>query len=603
MLLPNLILIISFSITLGVGIFIGLCLSRRPKAVISKLESLTEMASGIPIQGFDKEGTIFLWNRASELTYGYLRKDAIGKKITDLILIDSEKDVFIDNIANIYESGKPLPSRQWLIITHSGKKRTMYSTMFPYMVNEKCQSIFCVDVDITDMKQHQKMLADSRSDYEAMFGGIEEAICVVDSHDGKIIFANAKGCELTGYSEEELMKMSIADLSSGDKKKNIERVKALTAKAFYEGTQCFDMEFVMKTGECFDANVYLKKSMITSRECVIATIIDFRAWKEKVQELRTAQRRYKELRYNSNSLIYHLDQNGIVTNVNEAVKKIFGFEINEVVGNHFKAFLHEEEHAKGEDIFKQVITGGLINGVELRGLARGNCEIVLKINIWPEFDEHENIIGMHGDAIDITVQKTVLNKMREMVMQIISMLSETVSVADRYTEKHCERLQDLSLKVGMHVGLEEKQLEHLKFAALLHDVGKVGVPIHILIKKGKLTDEEWQKIKEHPKKGADIVRQLNGFEDVALIIEQHQERFDGKGYPLGLSQNKIKKEAAIISVVDAFDAMTSDRPYRKAMSIAEAVKELTLNAGTQFDPDVVKAFILIMDSESQENTA
>jgi len=89
---------------------------------------------------------------------------------------------------------------------------------------------------------------------------------------------------------------------------------------------------------------------------------------------------------------------------------------------------------------------------------------------------------------------------------------------------------------------------------------------------------------------------------VAQIIEQHQERFDGKGYPLGLSQDQIKKEATIISVVDAFDAMTSDRPYRKAMNVKEAIKELKVNAGTQFDPDVVAAFIQIIESESQENT-
>lgn len=602
MLLSNLTLIISFSIALGIGVAIGLGLSRRPKAIFSGIESLTEMAVGIPMQGFDRDGTIFLWNRASELTYGYLRKDAIGKKITDLLFNDSGKDVFMENVASIYKSGKALPSSQWLITTRSGKKRTMYSTMFPYMIHEKCKSIFCIDVDITDLKQHQEMLADFRADYEAIFDGIEEAICVVDPHDGKIIFANLKSCELIGYSEEELMNMRLADLGCEDKGKSIERMKVLTAKAFYEGAQHIDMELLKKNGECFDSKIYLKKSDISTRECVIATIRDFSAWKEKDMELKKAQRHYKELMYNSNSLIYHLNENGIVVNVNEAVKKIFGFEIDEVVGNHFNDFLLKEDHQKGEDAFKDVLSGGVINEMEFRGLARGNREICLKINIWPEFDEKENIIGMHGDAIDITEQKAVLDKMREMVIQIISMLSETVSVADRYTEKHCERLQALSLKIGKQVGLEEKQLEHLKFAALLHDVGKVGVPIHILIKKGKLTDEEWQSIKEHPKKGADIVRQLNGFEDVAKIIEQHQERFDGKGYPLGLSQHQIKKEAAIISVVDAFDAMTSDRPYRKAMSVEAAIKELKENAGTQFDPDVVEAFIQIIDSESNNST-
>ena len=122
---------------MGIGITVGLCISRRPKIFFSHIESLTELATGIPIQGFDKNGTIFLWNRSSELIYGYLRKDAIGKKITDLILIDSEKDVFLDNIAQIYESGKAMPSRQWQIITHSGKKRTMYSTMLVKLIRQQ----------------------------------------------------------------------------------------------------------------------------------------------------------------------------------------------------------------------------------------------------------------------------------------------------------------------------------------------------------------------------------------------------------------------------------------------------------------------------------
>ena len=186
--------------------------------------------------------------------------------------------------------------------------------------------------------------------------------------------------------------------------------------------------------------------------------------------------------------------------------------------------------------------------------------------------------------------------MREMVVQVIGMLSETVSVADRYTEEHCQRLQQLSLRIGERLQLKDQELQNLKYAALLHDVGKVGVPVHILVKKGPLTSEEWQQIREHPKKGAEIVRQLAGFNDVAEIIEQHQERVDGKGYPLGLTQDHIRREAAIISVVDAFDAMISDRPYRKAMSVAQAIEELNRNSGTQFDANVVKAFVELLNS-------
>jgi len=228
---------------------------------------------------------------------------------------------------------------------------------------------------------------------------------------------------------------------------------------------------------------------------------------------------------------------------------------------------------------------------------KDGIECILNLNVWPEYDEKGAILGFYGSAADITDQKKAMTEMRNTVMQIISMLSETVSVADRYTEKHCERLQDFALKIGVKLNLSDEQLEHLKIAALLHDVGKVGIPIHILVKREKLSDEEWAKIKEHPKKGADIVRQLKGFEEVALIIEQHQERADGKGYPLGLTKDQIKKEAAIISVVDAYDAMTSDRPYRSAMSRESAIAELRKHAGSQFDPEVVEVFVNIILSE------
>jgi len=583
------------------GIAVGSCILSRRKAVIARLESITAGVTNIPIQGFYRDGTIFLWNRASELTYGFLRKDVVGKKLQDLILVDSEKDVFLESVEQIHKNGKALPPHKWNITTRSGQRRTMYSTMFPEIRHGKCAGVFCVDVDITDIMTQHERVADARESYKSIFDGINEAIYVIDPNDGRFIFVNAQGCRLVKYSEEELSKLSIEDISTGDKESISEKIKTVTAKVFYEGPQEFAWQFCKKSGEVFDAEVNLEKGFVAKRKCVIASVRDITSWKQKEVRLHQEEKRYRELLKNSNSLVFYLDENGKVTSVNEAVKKFFGYEINEALNRHFTEFLCEEDHEKGYETFKKVMSGEQVNNIEFNGLSKIRERMVMRINIWPEYNAAGQIIGIYGDAVDITDEKMMLDKMREMVIQIISMLSETVSVADRYTEEHCERLQDLSLKIGKALGLTEKRLEHLKFAALLHDVGKVGIPIHILIKKGKLTDEEWKKIKEHPKKGADIVRQLSGFEEVAQIIEQHQERCDGKGYPKGLSGDKIKKEAAIISVVDAFDAMTSDRPYRKAMSTQEAVKELQKNSGTQFDPDVVNAFVKIIESQPEKD--
>jgi len=568
------------------------------KKVINSVESLTEHVTNIPIQSFNKEGIILLWNRASELTYGYLRKDVIGKKITDILLVEGEDEQFMENVAQVCDTNKPLPPREWVMITRNGHKRSIYSTMFPYIKDGICESIFCIEVDITDIKNNEEGLTSSMEKYKSIFEGVNEAIYVIDPVNNKIISANKKACELSEYSKEELKKLSIEDLSYGDKEVLRIKIKAITAKAFYEGEQHFEWLALKKSGEVFEIEINMQRGFVEKRECVFATVRDISQRKRIEEKLKAAEKRYSDLLRNTSSLIFSLDNDGLITSINSAANKVLKYKKNEIMGHNVLDFLPQDEHLKAIKIIDEIKSGKKNKDAELRCNKKDNSEIVILLNAWPMYDKDKKIIGIHGVAKDITEQKKVLERMREMVIQIVSMLSETVAVADRYTEDHCERLQEFSLKIGAELALSEAQMEHLKFAALLHDVGKVGVPIHILLKKGKLTEEEWEAIKEHPKKGADIVRQLSGFEDVALIIEQHQERIDGKGYPLGLQKGQIKKEATIISVVDAFDAMTSDRPYRKAMSFEEAVKELKKNAGAQFDSEVVDAFIRILEKEA-----
>jgi len=596
----GLVIALCFVVFMSLGVIIGYFFSFRRKNLISRIESITENVPNIPIQGFDCQGKIFLWNRASVLIYGHTRQQAIGKNIAELVLPESQRQLFKKTLQKICKDCKPPEPQQWTVITNTGEKRTMYSTMFPYIKNGKCVEVFCFDVDISDIKNHAEALDVDRESYKAIFNGVNEAIFVHEPDTGKILDVNEKMCEIFDYTKEEACNLYFKDISYGEKDKIREKAKALIAKAFYEGPQLFDWLGLSKTGRIFPALVSLKKAVVDGRKCVLASVRDIS--KQRVAEERAYQteKRYQDLLDNSIDLIFTTNAEGIINSVNSAAKRIFGFEEEEVLGKHFSIFLPEEEHARAQEIFEYVFKNAQMRNDEIKCFTKDKQKLILKIHIWPECRD-EKIVGVHGVAADITSQKVVLERMREMVIQIVSMLSQTVSVADRYTEEHCERLQELSIKIGAKLQLDKKQLENLKFAALLHDVGKVGIPINILIKKGELTPEEWKKIKEHPKKGADIVRQLSGFEEVAQIIEQHQERVDGTGYPDGLSKDEIKREAAIISVVDAFDAMTSDRPYRKALSLNEAIEELKRNAGTQFDVDVVNAFIEIIQADLKDN--
>jgi putative nucleotidyltransferase with HDIG domain len=154
---------------------------------------------------------------------------------------------------------------------------------------------------------------------------------------------------------------------------------------------------------------------------------------------------------------------------------------------------------------------------------------------------------------------------------------------------------NLAIAVGREMGLSRTELDRLEKAALLHDVGKIGVPDAILRKPGPLTEDEWAEMRRHPAIGKNIIRDVPFLEDIAEIIYSHHERFDGGGYPRGLKGNEVPLGARIFSVVDAYDAMTSDRPYRKAGSPSAAVREIITHSGSQFDSEVVNVFLRVVE--------
>jgi len=166
---------------------------------------------------------------------------------------------------------------------------------------------------------------------------------------------------------------------------------------------------------------------------------------------------------------------------------------------------------------------------------------------------------------------------------------------DSYTRKHSTRVADVAYVVGKTMGCSEEELDVLSFAGQLHDIGKIGIRDDILLKPGRLTDDEFEKIKEHPAIGADIVGKLGLWDREQNIIRHHHEYFDGKGYPDGLQGDEIPKLARILSVSDAFDAMSSDRAYRKKMEKDKVIAIIKGCSGTQFDPNVVDAFLTIVD--------
>jgi putative nucleotidyltransferase with HDIG domain len=170
-----------------------------------------------------------------------------------------------------------------------------------------------------------------------------------------------------------------------------------------------------------------------------------------------------------------------------------------------------------------------------------------------------------------------------------------VEARDLYTREHSSRVTGISMIIGKQLGCSGEEMDILNFAGHLHDIGKIGIRDDILLKPGRLTDEEFEKIKEHPTIGANILEQLGFWERERQIIRCHHERYDGTGYPDGLKQEQIPLLARILSVADVYDAMASDRAYRKRMEEEVILKIIYEGVGSQFDPDVVAAFKVVYD--------
>lgn len=192
-------------------------------------------------------------------------------------------------------------------------------------------------------------------------------------------------------------------------------------------------------------------------------------------------------------------------------------------------------------------------------------------------------------------QKLQSQEKANSIVATINSLAYAIEARDPYTRGHSERVTTYAVRLGEYVGLSKKKIQLLRYCCRMHDVGKIGVPDSVLLKPGRLTLEERAQIELHPVYGAEILGDLKFIREGIPIILHHHERFDGKGYPYGMKKEKIPVEVRIITIADAFDAMTSDRPYRKALPMAVVMEELRVHSGKQFDPQLLKAFVKIVE--------
>jgi len=203
----------------------------------------------------------------------------------------------------------------------------------------------------------------------------------------------------------------------------------------------------------------------------------------------------------------------------------------------------------------------------------------------------ECVVQYHAARIEKEQLEITLTALEQLDLGTLTALARAIDAKSKWTAGHSERVTDLALKIGHALGLSAKSLQIIHRGGLLHDIGKIGTPLTILDKPGKLEPGEMQIMRDHVNTGVHILEPIPCFREALPIVAQHHEWFDGSGYPAGLAGERISLSARILAVADCYDAMVSDRPYRKGLPKREALEILTKNSGTQFDPMVIKVFV------------
>ncbi len=216
----------------------------------------------------------------------------------------------------------------------------------------------------------------------------------------------------------------------------------------------------------------------------------------------------------------------------------------------------------------------------------------------PNFPENSPMseVNRLGAALNAAA-RSILNSRADLdgaYLQFVETMAQALDARDPYTAGHSLRVADYSHTLAKAMGLPEEAAERIRVAAQLHDIGKIGIPDAVLQKPGRLTPEEYGLIKLHPQIGRRILEKVGRFESLLSVVELHHENHDGSGYPYGLVGHRVPIEARIVHVADSFDAMTTTRSYRSALSLQAAVREIERNAGTQFDPWVAKIFLKLI---------
>jgi diguanylate cyclase (GGDEF)-like protein/PAS domain S-box-containing protein len=594
--------------TLIVSVFENIDHIVKLKDTLKRYFSLFENTKDI-ILFLNDNGKVIEVNNAALNAYGYSKEEMLTKYIEQL---RAEETMHLVKSQMEKADGEGL---NFETIHKRKDGRTFIVDVSSIGIDISGEKVFCSIVrDITEKKNAEEKLKAEENRYKNLFENANDIVYTRTIY-GRMTSCN-KACEkILGYSKSQILKMTIYQLVHPDyheiinmpvyaiKHNNVINleVKFITAKN-EELILELSQSVLFKNGYPYEVQVIARD--VTSRKEAEAAA-EYLSYHDKLTGL--YNRTYFEeefVRFNDKekmplSLIM-LDVNGLKL-VNDAFGHFEGDKLLKLIGNilldcckdnFMAARIGGDEFIIAAPCTTEEETIKLIERIKEKCSDSNVKPVSLSISIGYAIMEKTSV--NIEDIISKAEDRMYTNKMRESKSfrsSIISSLRKTLHESTLETSNHCSRMKDMSIKFGDFIELASIDMDKLILLALLHDIGKIAIPNYILDKAGPLTEDEWEVVKKHCQIGYNITSSSQELGIIADTLLYHHERWDGKGYPRGLAGEEIPLISRIISIIDSYDVMLNERPYKKSISKDEAILELKRNSGTQFDPLLVNKFI------------
>ena len=453
-------------------------------------------------------------------------------------------------------------------------------------------------MDITLRKRMEEALKSSEENYRLLFESAGQGILI--AKDQTIQFANVALADILGYSKEVIAGRPFTSFIHPEDRsivlhRHLMRMKGETPEN--------DYSFRIITSEGTVKWLQVNSRIISwnGGPASLSFITDITERKRAEDALRRSEEKYRTIIEEMVDGYFEVDLAGNYTFVNEAESKSIGYSRDELIGMNNRRYQDEKNAKKSYEAFRRIYkTGEPVKSLEVEIIRKDGTIGLNEISVSLKKDHEGKPIGFQGFTRDITDRKNSMDQLRKALGGTVLAIASVVETKDPYTAGHQRRVADLARTIAREMGLSQDQIEGVRMAGIIHDIGKVSVPAEILSTPRRLTAIEFSLIQTHAQSGHDILKEIEFPWPIARMVLEHHERMNGSGYPKGLRGDDILPESRILAVADVVEAMATHRPYRAALGLNSALEEIAQNKGVLYDPEAVDACLSLFRKKDYE---